>query len=401
MKTSEKIYRENSYLTSLEAEVVSCIKKDDLYEVVLDKTIFYPHMSGGQPKDEGTINGIKVLDVQENEDEIIHVLKEPLSGKVSLAIDFEMRFDYMQQHSGQHILSYAFMKLFEGKTVGFHLSSDYTTIDIDKAITENMVLGVERLSNKVIYENKHMIAKDYTYEQTKDLNLRKAPPKLDNLRIVTIEDHESVACGGTHVNYTGEVGIIKVTKTEKYKSGTRVEFLCGKRAVDDYIFKNKALSDLSLLFSCGSDKLLDNITKFINENKALKTNLNLLNNELNDYKARELINKAVTKNEIKFIFEKENKDIKDLRYICSKITQDDNCVVLLVSEIDNFCHLVIAQSKNLTFNIKDLFEKCKSIINLKGGGNNYLLQGSGNLLKANECIKLAEESWVQEKDDLS
>ncbi len=391
MKTSEKIYREDSYLTNLNAEVMSCIKNGDFYEVILDRTIFYPHMSGGQPKDEGTINGLKVYDVQENGDNIIHMVKEPLSGTVALSIDFEIRFDYMQQHSGQHILSYAFAKLFDGKTVGFHLSNDYTTIDIDKILTEDMVLEAEILSNKVIYENKRMIAKKYAYEETKELILRKAPPKLESLRIVTIEDHDSVACGGTHVKHTGEVGILKITKTEKHKSGTRIEFLCGKRAMNDYIVKNKMITDLSLLFTCGTDMLLDNISKLSEESKTIKMNCNLLNNELNDYKSNELINNAITKDNIKFIFEKVNKDIKDLRYICSKIIESENYVVLLVSEINNTCGLAVGQSKNLGFNVKDIFEKCKNIINAKGGGNNYLLQGTGTVLKTEECLKLAKD----------
>jgi len=391
LKTSEKIYREDSYLTNLNAEVMSCIKNGDFYEVILDRTIFYPHMSGGQPKDEGTINGLKVYDVQENGDNIIHMVKEPLSGTVALSIDFEIRFDYMQQHSGQHILSYAFAKLFDGKTVGFHLSNDYTTIDIDKILTEDMVLEAEILSNKVIYENKRMIAKKYAYEETKELILRKAPPKLESLRIVTIEDHDSVACGGTHVKHTGEVGILKITKTEKHKSGTRIEFLCGKRAMNDYIVKNKMITDLSLLFTCGTDMLLDNISKLSEESKTIKMNCNLLNNELNDYKSNELINNAITKDNIKFIFEKVNKDIKDLRYICSKIIESENYVVLLVSEINNTCGLAVGQSKNLGFNVKDIFEKCKNKINAKGGGNNYLLQGTGTVLKTEECLKLAKD----------
>lgn len=391
MKTSEKIYRENSYLTTLEANVISCEKKDEFYEVILDKTIFYPHMSGGQPKDEGTINNIKVIDVQEKEDEIIHVVKEPLTNKVQLKIDYDVRFDYMQQHSGQHILSFAFSKLFNGKTVGFHLSSDYTTIDIDKELTEEMIVQAETLSNKVVYENKRMISNTYTYEETKSLDLRKAPPKLDRLRIVSIEDYDSVACGGTHVGYTSEVGIIKVIKTEKHKLGTRVEFLCGQRALKDYINKNKALMDLSLLFTCRTDMLLDNINKLLEENKNLKANYNILNSQLNDLIANELINSAITKNNINYIFELQDKDIKDLRYICTKLIQENNNVCILASEKDNFCNIVVGQSKNLNLDIKHVFEKCKALINAKGGGSNYMLQATGSVLKAEECLLLAKE----------
>ncbi|WP_313343940.1 DHHA1 domain-containing protein [Sedimentibacter sp.] len=390
MKTSEKIYREDSYLTSMEAEVVSCIQKGDYYEVILDKTIFYPHMSGGQPKDKGTINGIEVFDVQEQGEEIIHMLHEPLNGRVSLSIDYETRFDYMQQHSGQHILSYSFAKLCDGKTVGFHLSDTYTTIDIDKVLTEDMIVEAELLSNKIIYENKPITADIYNYEETQKLNLRKLPPELDNLRIISVEGYDSVACGGTHVKNTGEVGMIKVVKTEKYKAGTRVEFLCGNRGLNDYINKNHELTKLSSMLTCRTDMLLDNIEKLLAENKMIKKDYNILANELNEYKAEELKNNAAIKDNIKFIFAKYNSDIKDLRYICSKITEDENYVSILVSEKDNTCNLVMGQSKNLKLDLKEVFEKCKGIINAKGGGNNYLLQGQGTALKGEECIESAK-----------
>lgn len=395
MITSEKIFQEDSYLTEIEAEVVSCISKDDHYEVILNKTIFYPNMSGGQPKDEGTINGMKVLDVQEHGDEIIHILKEPISGKVSLSIDFNIRFDYMQQHTGQHILSYAFIELFKGNTVGFHLSDNYTTIDLDIALTDDMIEQAEQLSNKIIYENKKVTARTYAYEDALKLNLRKTPIKLDFLRIINIENYDYNACGGTHVNNTGEIGIIKVTKTEKYKSGTRVEFLCGKRALNDFILKNKNILDLSAILTCRADMILDNFEKILNDNKKLKKDNNNFKNELNEYKAGEIKNNTISKEGINYIFIKLDKDVKDLRFICSKISEDDNYVTVLVSEIDNACNLVIGQSKNLKFNLKSIFEQCKSLINGNGGGNNYLLQCSGDVLKAEECLELAKEYFAK------
>jgi len=394
LKTSEKAYQENSYLTVLESEVLSCIKKDDFYEVILDKTIFYPHMSGGQPKDEGTINGFKVYDVTEDGDQIVHKVKEPLSGMVSISIDFKTRFDYMQQHTGQHILSYSFAQLFNGNTVGFHLGDDYTTIDLDIPLSEDMIEQAEALSNKIIYENKTIIAKTFTYDDALNLNLRKAPPKLDFLRIISIENYDDSACGGTHVGYTGEIGIIKVIKSEKYKSGSRVEFLCGKRVLDDYTIKNKNILDLSACLTCRADMIIDNFNKIFNENIKFKKEIIFIKNELNEYKAKEFKNNAVIKDGIKYIFIKSENDIKDLRYICSKITDDENCLAVLVSENDNTCNLVIGQSKNLNFHIKDIFEKIKNIINGKGGGNNSLLQCSGDVLKAEECLELAKQIFA-------
>nr|WP_300095551.1 DHHA1 domain-containing protein [Sedimentibacter sp.] len=391
MKTSEKIYQENSYITELEAEVISCIKKDDCYEAILDRTIFYPHMSGGQPKDEGTINGIDVFNVQERGDDIVHMLNDEISGKVKLNINFGKRFDYMQQHTGQHILSYSFSHLFGGNTVGFHMSDNYTTIDLDITLTEEMTEQAEQLCNKIIYDNKVVSAKNYSYEEAMKLDLRKDPLKLDVLRIIEIQDCDFSACGGTHVRNTGELGIIKVTKTEKYKQGTRVEFLCGTRALNDYIIKNRNVSALSSLLTCRSDMLMDNFEKIINENKQLKKDVNNMNNSLNEYKARELKSGAMVHEGVKYIFTASDEDVKDLRYICSKITEDEDYVAVMVSEAEDGCSLVIGQSKNLKINIKDVFEKCRAFINGKGGGNNFLLQCTGDKSKGAQCLETAKD----------
>ncbi|MDF2616553.1 MAG: alaXL [Sedimentibacter sp.] len=395
MKNSEKIYQEDSYITELSAEVLSCIKKDDFYEIILDKTIFYPHMSGGQPKDEGTINGIEVCDVQECGDEIVHVLKEEISGSVTLNINFNKRFDHMQQHTGQHILSYSFSHLFGGNTVGFHMSDNYTTIDIDITLTGEMIEQAEQLCNKIIYENNIVAAKNYTYEEAMKLDLRKDPMKLDVLRIIEIKNCDISACGGTHVRSTGEIGIIKSTKTEKYKHGTRVEFLCGKRALDDYIIKNRNISVLSSVLTCGADMIMDNFDKILNENKKLKKDMNNLNNSLNEYKAKDIQISAIENENVKYIFSASEEDVKDLRYICSKITEDESYVAVMISETTNGCNLVLGQSKNMNYDIKNIFEKCRAFINGKGGGNNFLLQCTGDTKKGAECLEIAKNMLIK------
>lgn len=396
MNSSKKIYQENSYLTTLDAEVLSCNKKDDLYEIILDKTIFYPHMSGGQPRDVGTINGLIVLNVIENGDEIIHVINEPLSGTVLLSIDFETRFDYMQQHTGQHMLSYAFANLYNGKTVGFHLSSDYTTIDLDISLNNEMVEKVELYANQIIYDNRNITFQTLPYDEAMKLNIRKTPPKLDFLRIMEIECSDIIACGGTHVKSTGEVGIIKIVKIEKHKSGVRVEFLCGKRALKDYLFKHNDVLNLSNILTCKTNMIFDNFNKVIIENKNLKKNIISLQNELNEYRAKELKSHSIIKNNVNFIFEKLHEfDIKDLRYICSKCVEDDNYVSVLISESDLICSIILGQSENLNYDLRNIFEKCKVLLNAKGGGNNKLIQGTGDILnKSDECLLLVKSMLI-------
>ena len=385
MNSSKKIYQENSYLKTYKSNVISCIKKNDLYHVVLDETIFYPHMSGGQPKDEGTINDIKVIDVIENGDEIIHILPEPISGSVFLVIDFETRFDYMQQHSGQHILSCGFADLYKAKTIGFHLSSDYTTIDLDFCLTDEMIDKVEQYANKIIYENKTISAETYLYDEALKLNLRKPPLKLDFLRILKIQDYDLVACGGTHLKSTGEVGIIKIIKAEKYKSGTRVEFLCGKRALNDYASKHRNIVNLSNLLTCRTDMIYDNFIKVKSDNKDLKKSLVMLQNKINDYIVKELMELSEVKNNVHFIIKYlENTDSKDLRFICSKIVENDNFAVFLISESDASCSFCIGQSENLSYDLKSIFENIKKISGAKGGGSDKLIQGTTDILNKSE-----------------
>jgi alanyl-tRNA synthetase len=395
MNSIKKIYQQNSYLTTLEAEVLSCNKKDDFYEVILDKTIFYPHMSGGQPKDEGTINGIEVLNVVELEDQILHIVQTPLTGTVSLSIDYELRFDYMQQHTGQHMLSYAFAELYNANTIGFHLGNAYTTIDLDINVTPEMIERVEFFSNKNIYLNKNITFQIFSYDEALRLNMRKAPPKLDFLRIMEIEGNDTVACGGTHVKSTGEVGLIKITKVEKYKSGSRIEFLCGKRAFLDYITKHDDIANLSASLTCQPSLIIDNFNKTIIENKALKKEIISIQNELNEFRSKELKKLAFSSNNINIIIEKinfPNLDIKALRYICSKSIEGENNLTFLIYEDDISCNIVLGQSDNLNVNIKDIFEKCKSLLNLKGGGNNKLIQGTGNIFKkSDECLSLVKK----------
>ena len=392
MNSSKKIYQENSYLRTFEAEVLSCNRKGDLYEIILDKTIFYPHMSGGQPKDEGTINGLKVLNVIEDQDEIIHVVNEPLNGTVSLEIDFETRFDYMQQHTGQHILSYVFATLYNGKTVGFHLSSEYATIDLDISLTNEMIEKVELGSNKIIYDNNKISFQTLPYDEALKLNIRKTPPKLPFLRIMEIEGSDIIACGGTHVKSTGEIGIIKIVKVEKHKTGVRVEFLCGKRALKDYLLKHNDILNFSNILTCKTDMVLDNFNKMNMENKNLKKNIISLQNEINEYRAKDLKRNAIIKNNVSFIFEKLNDyDVKDLRFICSKSIEEENYVTVLICESDLNTSIVIGQSENLNYDLKNIFEQCKVLLNAKGGGNNKLIQGTGNILnKGDECLTLVK-----------
>lgn len=384
---SYKLYQDDSYMTRATANVVSCVRDEDKYRTILDKTIFYPHMSGGQPKDEGTINGIPVTDVQEHGNEIIHVTADPLSGEVELEIDYATRFDYMQQHTGQHILSCALGNLFEANTIGFHMSKDYTTIDIDADLNDALLVRAEDYSNNIIYSNIDVSVRTLPYDEAVKLSLRKLPPKIDSLRITQIADKDICACGGTHVSRTGEVGMIKVVRAEKYKSGLRIEFLCGRRALVDYNTKNKTLLHLSSMLSCQIPGLNNAIENLKLSEKQLSKTIGALNTELNKYRAADFMTSAVEFGSTMFIVKAlADADMKDMRSIVSVITQEQGYVAVLVGEGKANCSIVMGQSEDQSFDLKSLFNECSSFISAKGGGSNRLIQGSGPVTGKSQLI---------------
>ena len=391
MSFNQKAFLDNSYLDNYNTKVISCtLNNEQKYDVVLEKTIFYPHLSGGQPKDDGTINGIEVIDVFEKDDNIVHVLPEPVNGLVNLQINFEKRFDHMQQHTGQHILSCAFSNLYNAKTIGFHLSGDYTTIDLDVSnFTNEMIKQVEEYSNKIIYDNIKIETEILSHDDAIKTGLRKKPVDDETIRIVKIGDKDNVACCGTHTNFTGEIGIVKVVKYEKYKSGTRVEFLCGNRALNDYINKNNDIQTLSNSFSCHTSMIVDNITKFKNENGLLLKKLSLLQDKVNEYEAKNMLSEAIDNDGVNYIVSILNdKDIKDLRFIVSKIIENDNYVCGFIIDNNESCSIIIGQSKNLKIDIKEIYNKCAELLEAKGGGNNTIIQGTGkNVNNITLCLE--------------
>jgi len=250
---TKRLYYDDSYLRHFTAQVVESTKVKGRPAVILDRTAFYP-TSGGQPHDRGLINGIPVINVIERKDgTVVHVLEEPLPGEVTTVegeIDWERRFDHMQQHTGQHILSQACLQRLKAETVGFHLGADYATIDLNKApLSEKKLEAAEALANAVVFANRPVVARFVSKEELAAMPLRKPPAVEGPIRIVTVEGFDWSPCGGTHVRATGEVGVIKIVRYERRGAETRLTFLCGERAWRDYHQKNRLLRRLATRFS--------------------------------------------------------------------------------------------------------------------------------------------------------
>lgn len=248
---SERLYYHDSYLTNFTSRVTGAC--DEGRRVYLDRTAFYP-ASGGQPHDTGTIGGVAVVDVIEEEDRIAHITAGPVSpGEVFCRVDWERRFDHMQQHSGQHLLSAVVLEMLGGGTIGFHLGAEVSTIDVELAsLDARQAADIERRANQLVIENRPVAV---SFEESSSASgLRKAPQRGGLLRIVSIEGVDRSACGGTHVRGTAEIGPVLLRKLAKAHGGVRIEFLCGFRAIRRARADFENLAQLGRLFSAAPDE---------------------------------------------------------------------------------------------------------------------------------------------------
>ena len=246
MMLTQKLYETDSYLKSFEAEVLSCEASKSGYAVVLDRTAFYPE-GGGQPCDLGLLGGARVLDVQEQNGVIFHTVDAPLSGTVTGTIDWGRRFDLMQQHSGEHMISGTAHRLYGVENVGFHMGAELITIDFDRVVSMEELLVVEAEVNACIWEDKAVQIRYYDSEADCPEDYRSKKAIAGRLRLVEFPGVDLCACCGTHVARTGEIGLVKLLSVVKFHQGVRIELLCGKRAYD-YLAavtaQNRAVSGL-------------------------------------------------------------------------------------------------------------------------------------------------------------
>ena len=278
---SERAYFSNATTTRFAGVVVETTAVDGRPAVRLASTYFYP-TSGGQPHDTGQLRQgdrltrVDDVVVRESDDAVLHVLDGPLApGDVAAEIDWPRRFDHMQHHTGQHVLSQAFIRVAEAETVSFHLSAQSVTIDLDRAdLTAEEVRAAETLANEVVAQNRPVRARQVTLDEAAALPLRKRPPGRGGyLRLVEIDGFDLTACGGTHVAGTAEVGPIKVLKTERRGPTTRVEFVCGGRAVADYRLKHDVTQQLGAALTTGLGDLAPALARLQEEARQLRLEL--------------------------------------------------------------------------------------------------------------------------------
>ncbi|MCY6959774.1 alanyl-tRNA editing protein [Clostridium brassicae] len=368
---TEKLYYVDPYLKECEAQVVDVIREDDRLLVVLDKTPFYPE-GGGQPSDIGYIDGVKVTYVYEKNDVIYHVVEEEVKGRnVECSIDFERRFDFMQQHSGEHLLSGVIHKLYRGNNKGFHLGEDYVTIDIDiYPFKDSMVEEIEKEVNNYIYMNEPFLTYFVDKESLDKVPSRKKIDVEGDIRIVEAKNMDCCPCCGTHVLRTGEIGIVKILKVEKYKGMSRLYLKCGKRAYEDFKFKHNIVDILCRKFSTDEKSVIKNIDKQFEEIFNLKRGVSYLNNKL----AQEEALKLMESSKEGYIFKSyEDKSFEEVKYIGEALQNEPYIVVLSSLKEKN---ILFINNSDIELSCGKVFKEHIKKFNGKGGGRNEKAQGS-------------------------
>lgn len=359
---TKKLYEDNVYLASCTAEVVEV--DENMY--VFDQTIFFP-VGGGQSADKGTIDGIDVIDVKEDGKAIKHYLAEPLKNtSVKMQLDWSARLDQMQQHCGEHILSGVIKKMYNGNNKGFHIGTDYVTIDIDTEIKSDMLYNIENEANTAIYQNIEL--KISTLDEESDLPLRKEPTVLEDIRVVNIPGVDCVACCGTHPTRTGDVGIIKLFKVEKNKGMSRIFFKCGMRALSDLSKKTDIVQTLNRHYSTDDQTLLERFDAEQERFNQLKASFIKLNRTVIDGKIDDMVDKNAKKQILKF----EELNNQDMNYVVKKVTDQVKAVVLILSLSEKKIILTHDGSFDVKCNV--LFSTIKSYHG-KGGGSPKSAQG--------------------------
>jgi alanyl-tRNA synthetase len=393
MMTLEKIYYHDQYKRTFTSMLIKQDKDEDgRFYAVLEKTAFYP-TGGGQPHDTGTLNGVYVNDVEEVDGEIRHFIEQPIDVHNSIVgeIDWDRRYDHMQQHSGQHILSAAFEDMFGYKTVSFHLGKEICTIDLEISnLSEEDTDQAEALANKIILENRPIETKWVTKEELLNYSLRKELSVSENIRLVIIPNFDYNGCGGTHPKSTGEVGSIKILDWEKQKKKIRVHFVCGNRVINQLHEKQKVIKGLTTVLNSPQEHMNEAATRLVQHSKELVKTIDELKNEILQYEAKDLIVNVQQNNERKIvhvIF--KNRPISELQQLARAIAcMANDVLVLFISENEDKLQLVCSCGKDLDGNMNQLLKEVLPSINGKGGGNPSLAQGGGErTMPADQLMK--------------
>lgn len=398
MAATERLYFTDSSLLEFTAMVVDVRRNDESEAVVLDRTAFYP-TAGGQPNDTGKLGASEVIDVVESEDgTILHIVKEAgqieAGQRVEGRIDYLRRLDHMQQHSGQHILSQAFVQACGAETRSFHLGAQTSTIDIDlQSPTDEHMRAAEEIANVIVFEDRQMRVHLVDEQQAARLPLRKESAIQGTIRVIEVEGFDWSACGGTHAVRAGQVGLIAIKSFERAKKMTRVEFVCGRRALLEYRLANNTAVAVARQFSADRDSAPELVARALQENKSLKKRQRELLELAMRGEAAEMLSQATPSGAFKIVHAVwDARDPEELRVLASKIVEQEPAIALFGTRDNATARLVFARSESLSQNMGQLLAESCELLGGRGGGRPNLAQGGGPAAeKLDEAIALAVE----------
>ena len=385
----KRLYYESSYIKNFTASVTGCReKKDGRWEITLDQTAFFPE-GGGQPWDTGTLGGANVLEAHERDGEVIHYTDRPLEAgsQVEGCLDWERRFDHMQGHSGEHILTGCIHRRFGYDNVGFHMGSEEITIDFNGLLTGEELDEMEREANEAIYRNLPVQILTPSPEELENMEYRSKKELSGQVRITVIPGVDVCACCGTHVEHTGEVGLIKVLGMIHYKGGVRISLLCGRKALLHTAKRQKQIASLSVLLAAKQDEVPAAVERLKAEKEKLEMELSRMRQAQTEAKAAALPERSGGL----AVF--EEMDPVQLRRYCTLLYEGGKGdIVLACARRGDGCLYVLGSSKR---DMRSFSKKLNGLLRGKGGGSSLMAQGT--FQAEEEEIRRAFEACVKEE----
>jgi alanyl-tRNA synthetase len=375
---TKRLYYLDSYLTEFSGEVIQERRVDGSPAVILDQTAFYP-ASGGQPCDTGSLGGVRVLNVLEDDaGAVLHILDGGIPlGQAAGQIDWDRRFDHMQQHTGQHVLSQAFISVAQAATLSFHMGQETSTIDVELAQpTLSCMEEAQGLATRTVFENRAVRVITTDRESLSALGVRRDSQREGEIRVIEVEGFDRSACGGTHVRQTGEIGIIAILGFERYKGGTRVEFVAGYRALRSFSADHELLKKLGKLYSTSPDKIPEMTEKLFQERTALSREKDHLREQLLEMEAAELIQSARKTGRAAVVCKTyRDRDLEEVKALAQKVVTRPGTLAILATA--DAGRIVLARSADLPGSCHEAIRRVTSVFGGKGGGRPELAQAGG------------------------
>ena len=398
---TEKLFYQDSHLAEFEAEVISCEPagadfdefgkgQPHLWAAELDRTAFFPE-GGGQYADTGVLGGVRVVDVQEKEDRILHLLDAPLEPGTRVAgmIDREERFMKMQQHSGEHIVSGLVNSRFGYHNVGFHLGSEDCTMDFDGELTKEQLSEIEREANRAVWKNLEIQTLYPSKEELAEMEYRSKIEIEGQVRIIVVPGYDVCACCAPHVSRTGEIGVIKLTHVQRYKGGSRVTMLCGVRALADYAEKQEQAGEISALLCAKENEIAESVQRLKDEANALKYALVEKEKKLIAAKTE-----LIPKDGKPVCVFAEDVEGDSMRMLMNLVLEAGHglCAVFHGNDNDGYRYVIGSREQDgRIINMRGFAKEFNAAFNGRGGGKPEMVQGTAR------GSKEEMRAWILEK----